>query len=267
MNKALLVGINLYPSGRLLGSVNDVLDMREFLVSACGFQNTDIRMLVDNEATRQAIIEGLGWLLADIKPGDRLLFQFSGHGLRIPKGVAVDGYRYYDKAVCPHDFDWDGANTICDKEFAKMFVNIPDGASFVWISDSCHSGELVKMAANNDGGMPPIITVQDAGLQKTGEKDNGTETPAINGDAKSLNLALIAACSAYQKADDMYFDNRPNGVFTYFLLQELRTQGGLEKPLCELVTNICQNLLQHRYSQVPQIVGPSTLKNKAFLAV
>ena len=39
MNKALLVGINAYPGNELEGCVNDVMDMRDFLKSKCGYLN------------------------------------------------------------------------------------------------------------------------------------------------------------------------------------------------------------------------------------
>ena len=47
MNKALLVGINNYPTAPLRGCINDVTDMASFLVDKCGFQKGEIRLLVD----------------------------------------------------------------------------------------------------------------------------------------------------------------------------------------------------------------------------
>ena len=37
MNRALLVGINKYPSSPLNGCINDIQDMADFLVGKCKF--------------------------------------------------------------------------------------------------------------------------------------------------------------------------------------------------------------------------------------
>jgi metacaspase-1 len=42
MNRALLVGINRYPSAPLNGCINDIEDMAKFLVDKCVFTKSDI---------------------------------------------------------------------------------------------------------------------------------------------------------------------------------------------------------------------------------
>jgi hypothetical protein len=63
MNRALLVGINSYPGNELQGCINDVTDMAEFLVSHCGFNENDIRLLTDSRATTDAITAHLARLI------------------------------------------------------------------------------------------------------------------------------------------------------------------------------------------------------------
>src|SRR5438477_10096859 len=91
MNRALLVGINAYPGNELHGCVNDVTDMAEFLVGHLGFDESDIRLVTDGRATATAIRERLRWLLGGVKPGDRLVFHYSGHGAQFP--IRDDGGR------------------------------------------------------------------------------------------------------------------------------------------------------------------------------
>ena len=87
-NRALLVGVNKYKiaGSDLSGCVNDVTNMRDILLKYFGFKTKDIRLLVDERATKKTIIEGLKWLVNEAKSNDRLLFHFSGHGSQRVQG-------------------------------------------------------------------------------------------------------------------------------------------------------------------------------------
>jgi hypothetical protein len=87
---ALLVGINQYlRSGEtrlvpLQGCVTDVELQRELLIHRFGFQASDILTLTDQQATRENIETAfLEHLSNQVKPGDVVLFHFSGYGSRI----------------------------------------------------------------------------------------------------------------------------------------------------------------------------------------
>ena len=84
-NKALLVGVNKYkmPGSDLSGCVNDVTNMRDILLKYFGFTTKEMRIFVDERATKKNIIDGLKWLVNKAKSNDRLLFHFSGHGSQI----------------------------------------------------------------------------------------------------------------------------------------------------------------------------------------
>ena len=79
--RALLVGVNKYkiPGSDLNGCVNDVTNIRDILLKYFGFDVNDIRVLIDDSATKENIMNRLRWLVADIKSGDRL-----------PKGINLE---------------------------------------------------------------------------------------------------------------------------------------------------------------------------------
>jgi len=83
---ALLVGINRYRSyavSPLVGCVNDVTSMQEFLTGSMGVPAQQVKTLVNGEATRAAILRNFKEFLVGnpaIPHGSQLLFQFSGHG-------------------------------------------------------------------------------------------------------------------------------------------------------------------------------------------
>src|SRR5262245_27717183 len=118
MKKALLVGINEYPDKEniLAACLNDVNDFAELLVNKCAFAYDDIRILTERRATRAEILKRLEWLVRGAKPGDRLVFLYSGHGNRLATRN-LEGHvdRYYE-CICPYDFDWEGKNNISDRE-------------------------------------------------------------------------------------------------------------------------------------------------------
>jgi hypothetical protein len=83
---ALLVGINDYaaPVSPLRGCVTDVQLHRELLVHRFGFNPKDVLVITDGQATRQGILTAFEeHLIKQTKPGDTVVFHFSGHGSQV----------------------------------------------------------------------------------------------------------------------------------------------------------------------------------------
>ena len=89
---ALLVGINYSNNNNLHtlnGCVTDVELQQELLKSRFGFKQSDILRLISNEsksnqATRNNILTAFEeHLIKQAKPGDVVVFHFSGHGYRL----------------------------------------------------------------------------------------------------------------------------------------------------------------------------------------
>jgi len=142
MEKALSVGINAYPQCPLSGCVNDVANVANMAVQHFQFDNANVRLLVDRNATTRNILEALQWLV-DVQPGDRCLFHFSGHGVQVPTKdwkQEIDGL---DEAIAPVDFTWEDDYLIRDKQLYKIFRGLPNDVRFGWISDSCLAGNTL----------------------------------------------------------------------------------------------------------------------------
>ena len=165
--------------------------------------------------------------------------------------------------ICPVDFDWSDEHAIRDTDFKQIFSAVPDGVEFVWISDSCNSGDLTKAFAKNR--IKTMIPPADINWRIQTAKEASIKAMTIVKSAANLNVALIAACPGDKEAADAVFAGRPNGALTYFLLQELRTKDGLKEPLTTLVANLQSSLEKDGYDQVPQLEGSSDIEKKAFL--
>jgi hypothetical protein len=81
--KALLIGCNYIGSkNELKGCVNDVMNMKKFIISTFGFQDdpNHLRVLLNDECTRVKMIYLMQWLVEGAKAGDSLFLHYSGHG-------------------------------------------------------------------------------------------------------------------------------------------------------------------------------------------
>jgi metacaspase-1 len=273
MNRGLLVGINTYNENQmssLRGCVNDVQAMANLLTQKCQFKASDIRLVTDKRATATALRERLKWLVDDAKPGDRLFFYYSGHGAQVATRSPQSEVDGLDEVICPADFDWNNnTSMIRDQEFKKLFSGIPKGVEFLWVSDSCHSGDLSpnfirasKSKSKKSKTVAPPVDL-DWRLRIAAEKN--IKALSMNGSAKGLNVALMSACKSNQISADNSFQGTYHGAFTYYLLRELKKPIGLASDLPTLIKKVMAALKKERYAQEPQLEGSEEIINGSFL--
>ena len=265
-NKALLVGINKYPDPRneLRGCVNDILEMEHFSAERSKvYPKQNIKKLTNKDATKKEIITQLKWLIEGAEAGDQLLFHYSGHGAQAPtkfNALEKDGL---DEIICPYDFDGTNKTSLRDKEFAQLFAGIPKGVHFVWISDSCHAEDLSRDPFITDEtryrfftGLSHFEKSEDE-IHEQADITIGRIAPIIS----PLNGALLSACQSHELSADAYINNRFNGAFTHYLIENLHKYCETKnmKAIIELVN---KDLAKNGYDQSPQSEG--LLENNFF---
>lgn len=154
--RALLIGINDYPNpeNRLDGCVNDVFLMSEVLQER-GFAAEEIRVVLNERATAEAIRERLAWLLYRAEDGmERVLF-YSGHGAQMPGRNGLEEVDHVDECLVPYDFAWNEETAITDKDFYRLYSDLPRGARFFAMFDCCHSGGLTRAGAHKARAIDP----------------------------------------------------------------------------------------------------------------
>jgi len=250
-DKALLVGINRYPSAPLMGCVNDVSMQADLLVTKYGFDESSIRLLIDERATRDAILERLQWLVSDLRAGDRCLFHYSGHGTQVATRDfqgEVDGL---DEAICPVDFTWTNQLVIRDKEFVEVFGKIQDGVKFNWTSDSCHSGDLTRdMKVNVPRRIPAPLDI--AWRIRTAKKLNLQKPRAFG--PEEIDVGFVSGCKSIQTSSDTIVGTTPCGAFTFFFCKVMK-KSNKKTPLSDVVAEVAKELKSNGYSQEPQVEG------------
>ncbi len=274
MNKALLVGINRYklPGSDLQGCVNDVTNIRHSLLTYFGFTVKQIRVVTDERATKKNIMTRLEWLVKGAKPGDRLVFHYSGHGSQIRDRDGDELKDRLDEILCPHDMDWDGTY-IVDDEIARIFKKIPKGAHLEVFLDSCHSGTAtreMRMPERLPGeDVPGGVTVKQRYLPppvdiQCREEEGLPVHRLLKGVANPLSHVLFAGCRENQTSADAYISKAYNGAFTYYLCKHLRdTSAAITR--ADLLKRTRASLKFNDYDQVPQLEAPTEAKKKRVL--
>ena len=137
--RALCVGIDSYPTRPLAGCVRDAQTWTQAL-RALRF---DVTAILDREATRQRVLDALSALVNSARPGDSLVFQYSGHGTQA-EDLNGDESDRYDEALVPIDYT-EGA-LLLDDDLADVYRRLPDGAVLTLFMDCCHSGTNSRFA-------------------------------------------------------------------------------------------------------------------------
>ena len=124
--RALLIGINNYPdeASRLEGCVNDVFLMSSVL-QEIGFDADDIRVVLDERATRAAIRDRIDWLLDGTADGQDRVLYYSGHGAQLPDYNAAEKIDHVDECLVPYDFHWTQDSAITDDDFLQYYSALP----------------------------------------------------------------------------------------------------------------------------------------------
>jgi hypothetical protein len=143
----LLIGIDKYTGvPPLVGSANDAQKMRRFAQTYWGYRDDQIKVLLDEQATRNGILTAIDtWLIRSSQPRDRVLFYYSGHGSQIQdtNGDEEDGY---DETLVSVDTQVEQGtyrNMVLDDELQGRFDQLRDRQVTI-IIDSCHSGTATR---------------------------------------------------------------------------------------------------------------------------
>lgn len=260
--KALLVGINRYPTAPLRGCVNDVANVRNYLIGR-GVPTQNITVMLDGAATAKNIAWQLERMLMTASEGETVLFHYSGHGAQFPRigGPEAD---CLDEIICPVDFAWTKSTIISDKYFAQLFAAVPKKIKLIWISDSCHSGDLQRAMPQRIVSSPRrIMATNKQMLTDTFSLIYGDEKPVVRKILpKKINLDLvyISGCASDQTSADAYIDGDFAGALTANLFKVLRGNPKINAE--KLLDQTKKIILESGYSQIPELVAGASWKKK-----
>jgi Caspase domain len=215
---ALLVGVDRYPDSPLRGCVTDVELQRELLLYRFGFAPSDILTLTDARATRENIETAFAThLIQQAKPGDSVVFHFSGCGSRISLGQVPE---VMQNSLVPVD-DVSPAegnptvNDILEETLLLLLRSLPTqnavailDTSYTYPGSDKNGSFRIRSRPRHTVGQPSREELALMSLIRS-----RANTPS--------NAAIFAAAAPSQLAAEREWNGFAAGLFTYALTQTL----------------------------------------------
>lgn len=143
--RGLVIGINDYAHlEKLDGAVNDARDVDDALRSVGA---SDVLMLLDGQATRDAILRSWAAMVERSKPGDILVLHYAGHGGQSPERVRGSEATGKDSELLLGGFTPQAPGNyerIVDDEINGMLSSAPTDRVIILVTDACHSGTMTR---------------------------------------------------------------------------------------------------------------------------
>ncbi len=256
---ALLVGINQYQKDPLKGCVNDVIMQQLLLIHRFGFNPQDILILTDQQATRKGILEAFEeHLIKQAKPGDVVVFHYSGHGSRV-----LDPHPILSKSPIVDGVGLNGTFVPVDSSLPAGYPNIGGEVNdimghtlfllmsaiktenFTAILDSCFSGLKTRdfKGRSREGGETIKISPLEKAYQETwlSRLNLSPEEFVQRYQTSVAKGVVLASAQPNQIAKDVKILDFYVGIFSYLLTQYLWQNAGTPK-----------NIIAHTNEMIPR---------------
>lgn len=250
VKKALLVGINYKGQNcELKGCMNDVLKLKDLLITHYGYDQQNITCLTDDsekKPTKIEIIAALQTLVSNVGPKDYLCFFYSGHGTQIPDANHDETSGFDDALYC-----LDG-QLILDDDILNCLTKIKFKGTYVTLLfDCCHSGTMCDLRYN--------LRYKGKSLLSKPQFEMWMET------SKNINasVCMFSGCLDTQTSADSSFPKSNNeresgGAFTHYLF-DIMNNPNPNITNRTILTTLYDKLNANGYDQVPQF-SCSTMK-------
>lgn len=234
--------------GSLRGAAADARAMHAMLRRTYEVPERNIAMLLDAEATRSQILSALESLIESSRPGDEILFYYSGHGSQI-RSRSPEEWDGYDETIVPAD-SRRGAADIRDKKLRSLFNRLAEGVELTIIMDSCHSSSGVR-----GPGWTETRAVAPASVPNLKRIDD------IGPSLRDRGAVIMAAALEDGKAYETPHGDGFNGAFTYALLDAMRLASA-EASVGELFRRTRARLRVHNQIQEPTMIAKPHARNR-----
>lgn len=245
---AIVIGISDYRDTRippLRYASKDAKSFYDWLISPSGgkYPPSNVRLIVNEDATGQTIKEALFSWLGRALTEDLVIIYFAGHGS--PQSPDQSNNLF----LLPYDAQYDNiaASGFPMWDIETAFKRFIKAKKVVVIADACHAGGVgqsfdIARRADRDLKINPISS----GLQNLSKVGDG--------------IAVISASDERQFSQESQQWGGGHGVFTYFLLQGLDGEADYNKDsvvtLGELIPYLSEKVRREtRNAQSPTVAG------------
>lgn len=212
-DQAVVVGVQEYAplvaASTLKGCVNDAQSMGEALRQ----QGFKVTLLVNSQATRQAILDSLVKAQSSVKKEERFVFYFAGHGRKAPRF-----------AIMPSDATISGVD-LEPKDINDAIQKIPAKSRTVLL-DSCFSGGMAagEMSKGLDGFSSRFFDGEkDRSIKFGPPKSQGSSSNKPEKFETAAGICYYTASLDTEQALEANMDDgKRHGLFTYGLIKNLK---------------------------------------------
>jgi len=262
---ALIIAVADYPEeGRWpdISSDQDVPLIQGALLKQ-GFREENIRVILDEQASKQLIVKEIEELTQKVKPGDVVVIHYSGHGQQIEddNGDELDGW---DEAIIPWDAQvwwsdtYQGQNHLRDDEVKALTDQVrsklgPDG-SLLLILDACHSGTANRGLGKSRG---TFVKFSREGYTPEEKADQGNFGD-LSGAATDNMAPMVTISGASQhELNYEYYDREQGKSFgsLSYAFSHAMTMAGAESTYRTLFDMIKVKMSTIAPRQSPQVEG------------
>ncbi len=265
-NRALLVGIGRYPVYTGWSEIHGDADVRLLAPALKDKGYSDVKTLVNSEATKAAIVRELKSLTKRCKAGDKVYFHFSGHGQPVLDINGDEGKKGFDEAIVPYDACktitskvkgnyYNGENHLIDDELNPLFSDIKNklgknGELFIAI-DACYSDDMERAPGTEEADLPPTRgTNEKLDVKKTAD---WTSMPKPKAYTPGARMYVVSACKSNERNFEYKAkDGKTYGSLTYFFFNELKDSANF-KTWCDRIETKDYKLHVFKSFQHPQV--------------
>ena len=269
---AMIVAIGQYPANsglRPIAAVSDVKYIRSIL-NKNGFDDSNIKTLINEQATKSLILEGLTNMATKAKKKDIIVLHFGCHGQQIRDQRTVEQGKDeddgYDETLLPYDAKakynptgYRGENHLRDDDLYPKLMAIrqkigPEGSLLVLL-DACNSGTGTRsesVAGSRGEPIPfpdpenPIDSLADVPDVQKGFFDNMSDSFS--------NMVVISGSGPHQVNKQVLVNKEELGALSYAFCKAMNEMppGSNYRSLFEKIKATIQSFIP---DQLPMLEG------------
>ena len=192
----------------LHGCLNDVDTISKLFQKYYQFDKVNIVKLLDQQASRNAIMDSLKAIANRCRKGDYFVFFYSGHGSYGSENTNQKTIKGYRNTIVPANAKDKNVFDIDNVEFNALFYNfVKKGVKLTVITDCCHSGTNTRGATLFDADSSREV---ESAPPHAGAFVENIHTIRLD----SLGALTIGACQDNQESKEMTLESKAFGAFT-----------------------------------------------------
>jgi Caspase domain len=260
--RALIIGIDKYPNlperAQLEGCVRDAREVASLLEMRFRFPAGQIKLLLDEQATRDGILAAMAKLTEEVQENDAVVVHYSGHGSqRTAQTEDVTRASLMEETLVAHDSGHDDPHPnqdISSLELRDWIAGLTEKTPNVTlILDCCHSGGIATV--RHDGRPAPKVRSVKPDLRQPPNSQR-IRLRDMKGPASFIRHVVIAACRDRESAHEVVLGDGSHGALSWNLLQALKSLPDGACPTYRDVFEPVRSQVNDLYrAQEPQLEG------------